>query len=175
VSHIENVTGELRAMASGIDRAQANAAGADNTAQEIAARAAGSGFAGIAAGMSGLRRSIAEIRARLAGVGVSLNEAATAVAATPREISPEQTVAALAPAQEKVGGIRDDVVAIIATVEETKRLAAAALHGGQPGPMISALEAVKEILVLVAQRGGTAKQHVETAISAARQTGQQGN
>jgi hypothetical protein len=175
VSNIEDVSGEFRAMAAGIDRAQANAAGADNTAQEVAARAARSGFAGIAVGMSEVRRSIAEIRARLARVGESLNEAAPAVAATPGQTSPEQTVAALAPIQEKVGGIRDGVVAIIAKVEETKRLAVAVLHGGQPGPMVSALEAVKEILVLVAQRAGTASQHVATTINEARQTGQQGN
>lgn len=175
MSHIEKITGELRAMTAGVDRAQGNAAGADAKAQEIAARAARSGFTGIAAGMSRLRNEIAEVRARLAGVGSFINEAATAVAAAPKEMSPEQTIAVLAPVQEKVSGVRDQITATIAKVEETKQLAAAVLRGGQPGPMISALDSIKQVLVLVAQRGGTAKQQVEIAVGEARQVGESGN
>jgi hypothetical protein len=118
---------------------------------------------------------IAEIRTRLAGVGSSIHEAAIAVAAAPKEMSPEQTVAMLAPVQEKVSGIRDQITATTTKVEETKQLAAAGLRGGQPGPMISALDSIKQVLVLVAQRGGTARQHVETAVAEARQMGESGN
>ena len=40
MSHIEKITGELRALTTGVDRAQALASAADNQAQEVALRAA---------------------------------------------------------------------------------------------------------------------------------------
>ncbi len=175
VSHIEKITGELLAMAAGVDKAQGDAATADARAQEIAARAARSGFTAIAAGVSQVRSAIAEVRARLVSVGGSINEAAAAVVAAPWEMSPEQTIAVLAPVQEKVGGVQDQVAATITKVEETKQVAAAVLRGGQPGPMVSALDAVKQVLVLVAQRAGTAKHGVQTAVGEARQLGGSGN
>jgi Family of unknown function (DUF6244) len=136
VSHIEKITGELRAMPAGVDRARGNAAAADAKAREIAAR---SGFTAIAAGVSQVRSAIAEVRAMLVGVGSSINEAAAAVAAAPRQMSPEQTVAVLSPVREKVGGVRTGSRATIIKVEETKQVTAAVLRGGQPGPMVSAL------------------------------------
>jgi hypothetical protein len=119
MSNIEELTGELQTIAAGIDQAQTNTTGAETTADHEIAAFAGPDSAGIAAGMYAVRRSIAETRTRLASVGTSLNETVTAIAATPSEISPEQTIAALAPIPEKIGGIRDDVVAIIAKVEQT--------------------------------------------------------
>jgi hypothetical protein len=175
MSHIEKITGELQAMAVGVDRAQANAAAADARAQEVAARAARSGFTGIAAGVTRLRHAIGEIRTRLASVDGSINEAATLVAAAPKEMSPEQTIAVLTPVQQKVDAVRDGMAAAIAKVDETKQLAATVLRGGQPGPMISALDSIKQVLVLVTQRAGTAKHHVETGVGEAQQIGESGN
>lgn len=175
VSHIEKITDELRAMSAGVDKAQANTAAADATARDIATRAAGAGFAGIAAGMAGVRNAIGEIRARIAAAGGSIGQAGTAVAAAPREMSPEQTIAVLAPVQQTIDATHGQIAAAIAKVEETKQLAATVLRGGQPGPMISALEAIKQILVLVAQRAGSAKQQVQTGVGEARQTGAAGN
>jgi hypothetical protein len=175
VSHIEKITGDLRAMATGVDSARANAAAADSKAQEIAVRAAGSGFAGIAANMSRVRDAIGEVQASLTGTGRTIAEAASAVAAVPKETSPDQAVAVLSPVQEKIGGIRDGVTATVAKVEDAKRRAVVALRGGQPGAMVSALDAVARVLLLVAQRAGTAKQHIETAVREARHVGGSGN
>jgi len=175
VSHIEKITDELRAMSAGVDKAQANTAVADGIAQKIATRAAGAGFAGIAAGMSGVRNAIGEIRVRIAAAGGSITQAATAVVAAPREMSPEQTIAVLAPVQQTIDVTHAQVAAAVAKVDEAKQLAAAVLRGGQPGPMLSALEAVKQILVLVAQRAGSTKQQVQTGVGEARQTGASGN
>jgi hypothetical protein len=175
VSHIEKITDELRAMSAGVDKAQANTAAADATAREIATRAAGAGLIGIAAGMSGVRKAIGEIGERIGAAGDSISRAATAVAAAPREMSPQQTIAVLAPAQQTIDGAHGQVAAAIAKVDETKQLAAAVLRGGQPGPMLAALEAVKQILVLLAQRAGSAKQRVQIGVREARQTGASGN
>jgi hypothetical protein len=175
MSHIEKITGELRTMIAGVDKAHANAVAADGKAQEVAARAARSGFTGIAAGMTRVRDAIAEIRARLTNMSGSINEAVTAVGAAAGELSPEQTIAVLSPAQEKLSSVHSGLAATITKVEETRRLVAVVLQGGQPGPMLSALENIKQILVLVAQRGDTARQHLETAVGEARQVGESGN
>lgn len=65
---IDTISTKLRGIAAGIDRAQADAADAETTAQAIAARAAASGFAGFAAGMLRVREIISEIGAQLANI-----------------------------------------------------------------------------------------------------------
>lgn len=49
------------------------------------------------------------------------------------------------------------------------------LQGGQPGPLLQDLEAIKQVLVLVVQRTGGARQAIEAAIAHARQLGSPGN
>lgn len=175
MSDIDAITSELRALAAGVDKAQANAAAADSQAQEIAARATRSGFTGIAMGMSRIREAIREVRAGLAGVSRSVSEATAPVAAAPKERSPQQTVAVLTPAAGKIAAARDGIAAAVAKVDEAQRLTAAVLQGGQPGPMLAALEATRKVLIQVAQRCAAANQQVDAASVAARQIGNQGN
>ena len=47
MSHIEKITGEFRALMTGIERAQGLAAAADSQAQEVILRAAGAGFGAV--------------------------------------------------------------------------------------------------------------------------------
>ena len=101
--------------------------------------------------MSRVRDAISGIRTRLAALDGSIGEAVTAVAAAPKELSPEQVISVLSPVREKVGGVRDETVGTLTKIEEAKQLTAAVLRGGQPGPMISALDAGKQALILVAQ------------------------
>jgi len=175
MSHVDRIIGELRAMAVGVGRAQANAAAADSRAQDVAAQAARSGFTGVAAGMSRVREAIGWIRARLATLEGAITEAATVTTAAPREMSPEQALAVLSLAREKVRAAHQVTAAAITQVNETCHLVAAVLRGGQPGPMLATLTGVKEMLVLVARHGGVASQYLGTAIGQARQVGALGN
>jgi Family of unknown function (DUF6244) len=174
VSDIETISNELHAIAGAVDRAQAATASTGGRAQEIAARAAQSGFTGIAAGMSQIRDVVGEIRVRLADVNRTVAEAAALVAAVPKEPSPDRIIAALVPAGEKVSAARQGVAAVVARVDETQRLVAGVLQGGRPGPMLAALAAIKQVLVEVAQRCDAADKQVGTAISAAGQVGGSG-
>ena len=54
-------------------------------------------------------------------------------------------------------------------------VAAAALQGGQPGPMLGRLDAIRQVLLAVVQHANAAKQHVETALAEAQQVGAEGN
>lgn len=175
MSLIRNIDGELAAVTTGIGRAQETAAAADNAAGQIAARAAGSGFVGIAHAMARVRDAIKEIHARIAGLGTSVDEARTPVSSAPDQMSPEQTIAVLAPASEKITAIHGGIGATVTKVGEVQQLVAATLQGGQPGPMLGRLDAIKQVLVAVGQRCDAAKQHVETALAEARQVGAAGN
>ncbi|MGC5331459.1 DUF6244 family protein [Micromonospora sp. DT62] len=175
MSHIEKITAELRALTTGVDRAQGLAAAADNQAQEVALRAATAGFAAVAAGLARVRDAISEIRAGLGSVATTITEATKATAAVPQEASPHETITGLAPVRNACDGIRDAAAATAAQVRETRQLVTTVLHGGQPGPLVQSLESITQVLSLVAQRTSTARQAVETAIAEARQLGSAGN
>lgn len=175
MSHIEKITGELRALTTGVDRAQALASAADNQAQEVALRAAGAGFAAVAAGVLRVRDGISVVRGSLGSLATTIGEATKATAAVPQEASPHETITGLAPVRNACDGIRDAATATAAQVRETRQLVTTILHGGQPGPLVQSLESITQVLSLVAQRTVSARQAVETAIAEARQLGSAGN
>ncbi|MEW2377395.1 DUF6244 family protein [Micromonospora sp. NPDC047812] len=175
MSHIEKITGELRALTTGVDRAQTLASAADNQAQEVALRAAGAGFAAVAAGLTRVRDGIATVRGGLGSLATTIGEATKSTAAVPQEASPHETITGLTPVHHAVDDIRDTAAATIAQVGQTRQLVTTVLHGGQPGPLLQSLEQITQVLTLVVQRTATARQAVETAIAEARQLGSAGN
>jgi len=175
MSQIEKTVGELRAMAAGVERAHADIGAADARAQEITAQAVRSGFAGIATGLAQVRQSLAEIRGRTAGIAVSTTEAITTAGSAVGELSPQQTITVLAPAQQALSAAMEKIVATIHKLAETRRMTEAVLRGGQPGPMLTALDSIGQVLEMVAQRGTVAGQSLNEAIAQARQVGDRGN
>ncbi|MFI0794191.1 MULTISPECIES: DUF6244 family protein [Micromonospora] len=175
MSHIEKITGELRALTSGVERAQGLAAAADRQAQEVALRAAGAGFVAVAAGVARVRNAITGIQGGLGGLAGSIGEATKATMAVPHEATPQETIAGLAPVQSAVRGARDVAAGAITQVDEARQLVTMILQGGQPGPLLQALDSIKQVLVLVVARTGGARQSIEAAIAEARQLGSSGN
>ncbi|MFI6259396.1 DUF6244 family protein [Micromonospora zamorensis] len=175
MSQIEKITGELRALMTGVERAQGLAAAADSQAQEVALRAASAGFVAVAAGVARVRSAITGIHGGLGSLAGSIGEATKAAAAVPNEATLQETIAGLAPVQSAVDAARDAATGAITGVGEAQQLVAVVLQGGQPGPLLQALEAIKQVLVLVVQRTGGARQAIEGAIAQARQLGSSGN
>lgn len=175
VSHIEKITGELRTLMVGVERAQGLAAAADNQAQETALRAASAGFVAVAAGMARVRSSITTVQGGLASLSTSIGDATKVTAAVPHGATPEETIAGLAPVRNAIDGIREAATGTINHVGETQQLIVMMLQGGQPGPLLQALESIKQILVMLVPRTGTARQMVDAAIAEARQLGSSGN
>jgi hypothetical protein len=175
VSHIEKITGDLRALTAGVERAQRLAAAADSQAQEVALRATGAGFVAVAAGVARVRSTIAGIQGSLGALAGSLAEAAKATAAVPNEATPQQTVAGLAPVQSTVDSARQAAAGAITRIGEAQQLVTVVLQGGQPGPLLQALDGVKQVLTLVVQRTTGARQSVEAAIAEARRLGSSGD
>lgn len=162
-------------MTTGLGKAREAANAADNAAVQIAQRAAGSGFAGIAQNMSRIREAIRAIAAGITGAGQAVTQAQAPVGAAGKQPSPEETIAALAPLTQQLDTVHSLIGAVIEQVNRAKQLAGSVLQGGQPGPLLGRLDAIREVMVAVAQRGTAAKQNVETAIAQARKTGDAGN
>ena len=175
MADLQTIAQHLRGMAAGVERAQHAVAAADARADEIAARAMMTGFAGIAMGVQQLRMSISEIRQRLMNIGRSVSEAAAPVAGASGRPSPEETIALLNPASEQVGSVRAELGGLIEQVTRVQQQAGAVLHGGQPGPMISALDQVKQLLAEVIGQSDVTRQALHEAIIEARHLGEQGN
>ena len=162
-------------MAAGVERAQQEAAGADHAAQQIAQRAAASGFLGVAQSMARVRTAISELRGNLGALGQSVHETGTQVAAAPKQPTAQETITACAPLAEKMDGIRAAINGCVERVDQAKRLTAAVLQGGEPGPMLGRLDSIRNVLVTIAARVTEAKQHVETTLAEAKATGRAGN
>ncbi|MEU8048476.1 DUF6244 family protein [Micromonospora haikouensis] len=174
MSLIDSIGDDLRTMAEGVATAQQGAAGVDHAVEQIAARAVAAGFAGIAVRLARAREQVGQVRARLTTVGGILREASRSVSAVPQQPSPQEAIAALTPLVAALAAVDGAVEAAAAGIEEARRLVAAALEGGQPGPALARLRQVGQVLVAVRARGGQARQHVEAALAQARQVGELG-
>lgn len=175
MSHIEKITGELKALMAGVERAQGLTAAADRQAQEVAMRAASAGFLAVAAGVARVRSALSDVQGGLGRLGGSIGEATKAVAAVPQQATPQETIAALTPVQSAVGGARDAAGGAITRIGETQQLVTTILQGGQPGPLLQALDGIKHVLMQVVARTSGARQAVEAAIAEAQRVGSAGN
>lgn len=162
-------------MMTGVERAQGLAAAADSQAQEVALRAAGAGFVAVAAGVARVRNAITSVQDGLGGLAGAIGEATNTAAAVPNEASPQETIAGLAPVRSSVDAARDAAAGAITQIGEAQQIVVMVLQGGQPGPLLQALDGIKQVLVLLVQRTGGARQAVEEAIAEARQLGSSGN
>jgi hypothetical protein len=175
VSSIEEITGELHALAAGVERAQRLAAAVDSQAQKVAARATSAGYAAVAAGIVRVRAAVSTIQGGLASLATAVGEATRAAASVPRQATPHETITGMASVQQGIASAREATTATITHVDNARHLVSAALHGGQPGPLLQPLDSIKQVLVLLVQRSGTAQQAVEAATNQARQLGSSGN
>lgn len=123
MSHVEKITGELRALTAGVERAQGLTAAAHLQAQEIALRATTAGFLVVAAASPGpAPRSPTSRAACLGRLEGSTGEATKAVTPVPQQATPQKTIAALTPVQSAVGTARDSAGSAITRIGETQQL-----------------------------------------------------
>ncbi|MEU1757361.1 DUF6244 family protein [Micromonospora matsumotoense] len=160
----DSISGELQSMAAGTARAVETAAAATTAAEQVAARSAAAGFTVIAQRMRAVQTGTQEIRARAASVGGHIAQARSAVGAAASQESPQQTIVVLARVVATLDAATAAIAAAIATLGEVQHLTAAVLQGGQQGPMLSQLAAIKQVLEQVGQRGHAAKQLVNGAL-----------
>ncbi|MEV4847453.1 DUF6244 family protein [Micromonospora matsumotoense] len=175
MSLTDTIGADMQAMAAGVDRAQQEAAAVDQAIEQITARSVASGFAGIAVGLARARETLGQARSWLAQADGVLGEASRSLRAVPQQSSPQETIAALTPVLAALTALDGHVTSAGSAVDDTRRLLAAALQGGQPGPMLSRLQQVLQVLAAVRTRRTEARQHVEAVLALARQVGELGN
>lgn len=175
MSQLEKITGELRSMREALREAQTRAAGAAVKSREIATRAAGTGFVGVATALAGLTQKIEQVQAMIGAAGSSVEQSAAAVSAAPPAGAAEQTIAALTPASQQLDRAQQMIGGTVDTVEQARRLTATVLQGGQPGPMLALLESIKQCLTQTAIRGLAATKEMQAGIAEARMLGSLGN
>ena len=171
---LDEIAVDLRAVGTGLDRAGEALAAAQRLAEQIAGHAARSGFTGIASGMTTVREVIIEVRGRLAGITSDTTRAATAVRAAALAPTPRQAAGALSQAARATAGVGTGVAATIGRLDDAGRLVEGVLRGGQPGPMLTALRTVVEILALVYRHGVHAGEQARAVITAAGRVGDPG-
>ena len=76
---------------------------------------------------------------------------------------------------QKLDGIHAAIAAVMEAITKAQQLAVAILEGGQPGPMLARLDAIRQTMLAVAERNNQTTQHLTDALAAARTTGDQGN
>ena len=175
MSVVESLGTSLNAVGVGLERARQEVAAADHAAEQIATRAAGAGFAGIAQSMSRVRAAIGEIGTGISAVNGRVGETAAVVAATPKQPTPQETRAVLEPLTQQLDGVHSGVGAVMEAIGKAQQLTNAVLQGGQPGPLLARLEAVRNTMLAVARHTAQSKEHTATALAEARKTGDQGN
>ncbi|MEV0732543.1 DUF6244 family protein [Polymorphospora sp. NPDC050346] len=79
-------------------------------------------------------------------------------------MSPQEIISVLTPVLEVLAATRSGIGATIAKVTENQYLTIDVLHGGQPGPLLACLDAVKQLLVRAGQRGDAAEVHAEALL-----------
>jgi hypothetical protein len=171
---LESLGAELGAVGAGLERAQQETVAADHAAEQIASRAGGTGFAGIAANMSRVRAAIREIGTGIAAANGKVGDATRVAAAAPAQPTPQETASALGPLTQQLDGIHGAVGGVLEAIGKAQQLTNAVLQGGEPGPMLARLNAVRSTMLAVAEHTNQAKAHTTAALAEARKTGDQG-
>jgi hypothetical protein len=175
MSLTDTIGAGVQSMAAGVDRAQQEAGAVDHAIEQITARAVASGFVGITVGLARAREALGQARSLLAQADGILGEASRSLTAVAQQPSPQETIAALTPVTAALSAVDGHITAAASSVDDTRRLVTAALQGGQPGPTLSRLQQVLQVLVAVRASGTEARQHVDAALAQAQQVGELGN
>jgi len=169
---VGEIVAALQQAAEGLDRAQSAAAQVDARARQVQSRVAATGFRRIAEQLGQVRQRVNRIRemqSALAATVTPINGIVLRV--TTDDTSPADVVSTLSPAAQQIGVASTSTSAILPEVDTLKNNIAAALKGGQPGPLIAIADQIKHALVQTVGSLDTARQRTDQAITEARQIG----
>jgi hypothetical protein len=175
MSDLDRISGDFRAMSSGVTTGQRIAIAAGASVDEAIVQAARSGFTGVVVGLQAVRSGVGELEAGLIAAHAQVAEAAKLTVRVPSEMTPQEVIQVLTPVGQGLDAIQRGLDASTATLAEVRRLAVATLRGGQPGAIVAALENVKQVVEQVERRRAETKRHVEELIAAAAKVGVSGN
>jgi hypothetical protein len=98
-------------------------------------------------------------------------QASGAVGGVTDQTSPEEAHGQLSRATQEIDSMRSALLAAAQQVSTIRGAVEATLRGGQPGPLLQRLDAIRQYLVMATQRGDSTKSAVNTIISRSGQLG----
>jgi hypothetical protein len=167
----ESIAADLAGAVEALALAEQQAAAAAEQAGQVIVRAAGTGFQGVATAMVGIRDQITTIRGALANAAMPGQDAATAVRAVGDQSSPTEANGHLSTAMDKLDTMRKSVVAIGEQTATVMSRVEAALHGGQPGPLLARLDGIRQQLATTNQRTDAIRTRIAATIARGGQLG----
>lgn len=170
-SQVEHARTSLRNVESGLAAAHTSTGAALTKAKDVARESGLRGFEAVARGVLAVARKLEEVSRAITAESRNMRGAAEAVVGVPKGASPEEIVNRLSPAKQTLVDGRTRITGIITLARDAQTAAHAALRGGQPGPLVSAIDQIRERLIATHKQVEAAHQHVETAIKEARTTG----
>ena len=174
-SGTEAIAGEIARIIEAINRARTEAGGAAEHAGQIASRAAGSGFVAIAGQLDGIRKQISATDAMLASASDSATQAGATVRAVGDRTTPEQVRERLTEATGHLDTMRASLVTAIERLHAIHGQVAAALHGGQPGPLLQRLDMIRQLAQIAGQHSTATRARIQAELSQVGQLGSSGS
>lgn len=168
---VDKIVSELHRALEGLGRARTAAAQADAKAAEVQGRAAQTGLRGVAENVARVREQLGRAQTLNATVGETLEAAVGIVQKVVGDMTPDEVVATLSPAAEKISGARTQIAAAVKELDGAKGQAAAALQGGQRGPLVTVVDQARQLLAQAMAVTEAAKQRADEAIGETRQIG----
>jgi hypothetical protein len=169
---VGEIVAALQQAAKGLGKAQSAAARLAAGVQRVQSRAAGTGFRHMADQLGQVRQRVNRIRQMQSAVATTVAPIGEAVQRVSTDgLSPADVVSTLTLAAQQIGTASTSTAAVLHEVDRLKTDIAAALKGGQPGPLIALADEVRHALVHAAGSLDTAKQRTDQAVSEARQMG----
>jgi hypothetical protein len=86
-------------------------------------------------------------------------------------MSPDQVAGRLTTAAEQITTMRGTLYSAVQELANASNNVSAALQGGQPGPLLGRIDAIRQIITIAALRGDAAKAGIQDAAAHAHQLG----
>jgi hypothetical protein len=165
-SHLETVAAELGHVGTGVDRAAAMAAEADQQLQRSIDAAVRGGFPAILANLRGAQEQLRQARGMLSSVKSEVDSATAAAVAAPKEVDAGQLASLLSPLVEQVSTIRTSLQDVGQQLVATAKQIAASASGN---PAVAILtNGAHQALAPAAQRLGSLLQTINAAVADAK-------
>jgi hypothetical protein len=175
MANLDGVLGELQGMAAAADAAGGQAGAAGSVIEAAIGQASALGLDAIAERLSGIQATIGRLQGQIGAIGTSIREAMEPVAQAPKEVTPAEAVTVLGAAIQLVDTAGGAIRAAHALADAARGEGAAALQGGDEGPLVAALSGVGEQLDQASERRAAAEEMINEIIGRTGGIGGRGN
>jgi Family of unknown function (DUF6244) len=170
-SETESIANELQQVFGVINAGKGAAMAAVDKAGQVVQQATAAGFIGVAQRMNAIQSEIKTIHAMLGNATQTGQPATASLRAVNDKMSPQEATGHLNAAKGQLSSMRSSLHGVAQKVADTMAQVQAALQGGQPGPLLAMLNAVRQHLVSAAQHVDATTKRIDATIAKSGQLG----